>query len=227
MVSDPKSKCADCLYRGRHIYVVAGLRFERELMADFLSTHTGGKVFKAESLEAIPVSNQGVPYGQKMILVDTHDLNQENLIHLFSLESWILLSHNLIALFNILHENEIEKVALKNGVRGLLYSDDPIESMVDGVCAINSGEFWIPRRILAECLQENYIGKVLPESVVHSLSDREVELLRVLSVGASNVAIADRLCISTHTVKTHLHNIFRKINVNNRLEAVLWSKENI
>ncbi|MBE0577007.1 MAG: response regulator transcription factor [Desulfuromonadales bacterium] len=227
MSSGLLNKCAGCTYRGHHIYAVGALRFERELMIDCISTHTAAKWFQAENLEAVPISNQGIPYGLKMILVDTHTLDRADLVNLFSSKIWKSHAHNLMVLFNVLHEHGIEKVALKNGVRGFLYTDDSVEDLINGICAINSGEFWISRRILGECLQESYLRKDLQEPSDHALSKRELQLLRVLSSGASNDAIADRMCISSHTVKTHLHNIFHKINVDNRLQAVLWAKENL
>ena len=227
MNSDLPSKCTDCRYRGRHIYVVGSHRFERELVLDFIRTHTAAKWFEAERLEEVSDSNQGNPLGQKMILFDTNKMTRDNLIDMFDSKAWKSHAYNLMALFNVLHEYEIEKVALKNGVRGFLYSDDHLEDLVNGICAINSGELWISRRIITECLIDSYIGKEMPKPVDHSLSKREVELLQALSIGASNDTIADRMCISSHTVKTHLHNIFRKINVDNRLEAVLWAKENL
>lgn len=227
MDSQLTSKCTDCPYRGRHIYVVGPSRFGRDLMANFIGTHTAAKWYQVEYLEDVPVSNQGVPLGQKMILVDTHMLNKDALSQLFLSRSWKNHSHNLMALFNLLHEHEIEKEALKNGVRGFLYGTDSVKDLLSGICAINSGEFWISRRIMSQCLQESYIGKDFPVAASHSLSTREVEILRVLVAGTSNELIADQMCISPHTVKTHLHNIFKKIGATNRLQAVLWAKENL
>jgi len=227
MKSDPIRKCTDCAYQGRNIYVIGASRFERELIVDYISTHTAAKWFQAENLDTVPVSNQGVPLGKKMILVDTHGLTREDLTHLLSSQAWKVQAHNLMALFNVLHEHEIEKLALKCGVRGFLYSGDRAEDLVNGICAINAGEFWVSRQILSECLQDSYVGKELPVPAGHTLSEREIELLRVLATGASNESIAERLYISPHTVKTHLHNIFHKINVDNRLQAVLWAKENL
>ncbi|MEJ2471418.1 MAG: response regulator transcription factor [Desulfuromonadales bacterium] len=227
MNRNTSSKCAECIYRGRHIYVVGPQRFERELVIQCLRAHSAEKWFEADSLRAIPQSNQNVPHGQKMILIDTHTLDREGLLHLFSMHTWKVHSHNLMVLFNLQHVYAIEKIALQNGVRGFLYADDHLEDLCNGICTINSGDLWISRRILQECLQESYIGRSLPQPTDHSLSKREVELLQQLVHGVSNEVIADRLCISPHTVKTHLHNIFHKINVENRIQAVIWAQENL
>ena len=53
------------------------------------------------------------------------------------------------------------------------------------------------------------------------LTDREREILACAAIGQSNKEIADRLCVSIDTVKTHLHHIYRKLSVNGRVEAVL------
>ena len=58
-----------------------------------------------------------------------------------------------------------------------------------------------------------------------SLSAREVEVLRRCSRGLSNQEIADRLAITIGTTKGHLHSIFQKLNVNNRMAAVIKARK--
>jgi DNA-binding CsgD family transcriptional regulator len=56
------------------------------------------------------------------------------------------------------------------------------------------------------------------------LTAREQEIVRHLMTGASNTEIADSLFVSEHTVKSHLYNVFKKLNVKNRLQAVSWAR---
>ena len=61
----------------------------------------------------------------------------------------------------------------------------------------------------------------------HSLTTRETETLQMLTAGYSNARIADELCISLHTVKTHLYNAYKKIKARGRLQAALWTITNL
>ncbi|TOD28101.1 helix-turn-helix transcriptional regulator, partial [Vibrio parahaemolyticus] len=56
---------------------------------------------------------------------------------------------------------------------------------------------------------------------------REIQVLKMLKEGGSNMEIADSLFISEHTIKSHLYNIFRKLEVKNRTQATSWAKRNL
>jgi LuxR family transcriptional regulator of csgAB operon len=59
------------------------------------------------------------------------------------------------------------------------------------------------------------------------LTKREQQIIKLLGDGASNTQIAEELFVSENTVKAHLHNTFKKIKVKNRVQALLWVKNNI
>jgi len=65
------------------------------------------------------------------------------------------------------------------------------------------------------------------ESKSSVLTPRQIEIIAMIAVGATNDEIADKLCISPHTVKTHLYRIFKKINVPNRIQAALWAAKHL
>jgi LuxR family transcriptional regulator of csgAB operon len=64
-------------------------------------------------------------------------------------------------------------------------------------------------------------------SVDANLTKREQEIIKLLGSGASNVEIAEKLFVSENTVKTHLHNVFKKIHAKNRLQALIWAREHM
>jgi len=87
-------------------------------------------------------------------------------------------------------------------------------------------------------LQPSIAGKVIAEfarlsphlsskaqALVEPLSERELDILRLLSQGASNKEIADRLVITVGTVKNHVTNILAKLGVRDRTQAALKAKE--
>jgi LuxR family maltose regulon positive regulatory protein len=63
------------------------------------------------------------------------------------------------------------------------------------------------------------------QNLVEPLSDRELDVLRLLAQGLSNAAIADRLVVSVGTVKSHVHHIYGKLGVQSRTQAILRAKE--
>ncbi len=115
---------------------------------------------------------------------------------------------------------------VRNGLRGVFFSADPLGHCLAGIRSIASGETWLPRQALVGT--GNDPGQQFRRAVERSgLTLREVEILGHLARGGTNEQIGAALFISAHTVKTHVYNIFRKLGVNNRLRATLWAAENL
>lgn len=137
------------------------------------------------------------------------------------------LSRCTLALFN-LHENAgVEKKALARRIRGFFYKDDHFEIFLKGIRYMLSGEIWISREILLKYVFDSLEEKQDAIAEKTSLTPREIEILTLVSMGSSNEEISNKICISTNTVKTHMYNIFKKINVQNRLQAALWAATNL
>ena len=67
-------------------------------------------------------------------------------------------------------------------------------------------------------------ASVEPKGSTANLSDREVEVLRFIGLGATNREIAEKLIISEHTVKSHLRSILNKLNIRNRQQAAVYAE---
>lgn len=113
-------------------------------------------------------------------------------------------------------------------VKGIFPSDCNESQLLKGVQNIQAGQNWLPRRLLELCLEKQR-GRI-PQSrstIPQTLTERERQILQHVGEASTNAQIAYDLCISEHTVKTHLYNIFRKIQVRNRTEASNWVRQHL
>jgi DNA-binding NarL/FixJ family response regulator len=113
---------------------------------------------------------------------------------------------------------------LKAGAAGYLLKDVPSTELVRAVRAVHTGEPvlhpTIARKVLARFAAEN---ETQPQSrdTHGQITARERDVLRLAACGMSNARIADRLFVSVRTVQVHLTNIFNKLGVGSRTEAVI------
>ena len=114
--------------------------------------------------------------------------------------------------------------AVKAGARGYLLKDVDAEALVDAVRRVNEGEVLLDAE-LAEQIIHDFRAKrdMLPLAHHADLTDREVQILRLLAQGATNQEIADELGISEKTVRNRLSEIFSKLHLNNRTQAALYA----
>jgi DNA-binding NarL/FixJ family response regulator len=106
---------------------------------------------------------------------------------------------------------------IEAGAYGYVLKDDPPESLLGAVRAVFAGKRWLSPGI-AEVLAKSALRGVREE-----LTERESEVLRLMATGCRNERIAESLRISEQTVKNHIRNIFGKLGVETRVEAVLYA----
>jgi DNA-binding CsgD family transcriptional regulator len=209
------------------IYVLGPRRFQNELIASFLERETGARCVPAQNIRQILFTDNKKVGTRRQVLWDCLGENLETLV--LEIESYgkRLLARDLVTFFNVKAGTGIEEKAVMLGVRGFFYEHDSMEIFLKGIRAVFDGELWFPRKIMTKCILKNKIREPSPEENRVALTKRENEVLTMVAVGASNEDIADRLCISPHTVKTHVYNIFKKIDVPNRLQAAFWAAKNL
>ena len=114
--------------------------------------------------------------------------------------------------------------AMRLGARGIVLKQSASDVLVKSIRKVHEGEIWLDNRITAEVI---HAFKKLAESGQRRekslLSDREMEIVQLVAQGFRNREIGERLFISEQTVKNHIHNIFDKIGVSDRLELALYA----
>jgi DNA-binding NarL/FixJ family response regulator len=109
--------------------------------------------------------------------------------------------------------------AIEAGAKGFLLKDASREELFKAVRAVNRGESLVQPGVAARLL-DRFAEMSRPTPAEPLLSARELEVVQLMSTGATNKEIAASLSISESTVKTHVANIFQKLDVNDRTGAV-------
>jgi DNA-binding NarL/FixJ family response regulator len=114
--------------------------------------------------------------------------------------------------------------AVKSGASGYVLKNASPSVVIDSVKRVSTGEPVIPGNLAVQIITE--FSKPAPRTVrqqVNELTEREVEVLRYLSTGASNRDIAKALYISENTVRNHVRNILEKLHLGNRVQAAAYA----
>lgn len=132
-----------------------------------------------------------------------------------------------IALINADEGVSFEQLVAWPAIKGIFFRETSEENFVKGILAIFKGECWLPRKMLFAHWEQTSAHKRPFPAEMTLLTRREIATLMLLVGGHSNNHIAHTLNVSPHTVKTHIYNLFRKLHVGNRVQAVHWALQNI
>jgi len=116
--------------------------------------------------------------------------------------------------------------AILAGACGYLLKDSSIQDLMAGIRAAAMGESLISPIIAAKVLQRVRASSTQPEiesTIRAELSDREIEVLKLIANGKDNAMIAGELHISPKTVKNHISNILMKLQIDNRIQAAVYA----
>ena len=119
--------------------------------------------------------------------------------------------------------------ALRAGASGFLLKDAPPEDLVDAIRIVAAGEALLAPSVTRRLLDR--VASRLPpatENAIPALSeltDREMEVLKLVARGLSNAEIAEKLVVSETTVKTHVSRVLAKLEIRDRVQAVILAYE--
>ena len=146
------------------------------------------------------------------ILTDLKQANQDTRV--------LIVSSNL-------DEDDLQSM-IEAGARGYLSKRQSSKAdLLNAINVVHRGEFWIERKMTAKLLEEKFNNNSKTDDHGQNpkklLTAREREVIGYLAKGCSNKEIASALFISDKTVKCHINNIFKKLNVSRRIEALLFA----
>lgn len=119
---------------------------------------------------------------------------------------------------------------LESGATGYVLKDEALETLAHAVHAAARGESWLSPTVASKVIRRAVYGEQPPTLGVEqasqpesSLTRREMEILHLLAQGLDNAAIAAQLVITKRTVQNHISNIYGKLGVDSRTEAMLYA----
>ena len=112
--------------------------------------------------------------------------------------------------------------ALRAGASGFVLKDDPPEQLIAAVRTVAAGEALLSPSVTRRVIKQfTRVARPSPPKELDDLTDREREIFALIADGLSNAEIGERLYISDTTVKTHVTHIFQKLNLRDRVQAVV------
>jgi DNA-binding NarL/FixJ family response regulator len=116
--------------------------------------------------------------------------------------------------------------AVQLGVAGYLLKSLDANELFELLEAVANGEAALTRAMAARLLKSVAWHSANPNDAMDALTEREIDVLRLVAQGASNPQIAISLCITVNTVKVHLRNILDKLQLVNRTQAATYALQN-
>jgi two-component system, NarL family, nitrate/nitrite response regulator NarL len=126
------------------------------------------------------------------------------------------LSTRLVFFVAAVAERELVSAAAAGGAYGVIFKDAELETLVRSLRRVADGQRLLSPRGLDQTASREQVNIAKPVNMLVVLTDREREIMRLVSEGLSNKEIGRRLNIVGGTIKVHLHNIFQKLEISNR-----------
>ncbi|MDP2506015.1 MULTISPECIES: LuxR C-terminal-related transcriptional regulator [unclassified Oceanobacter] len=208
----------------RYILLFGRQNLQNAILLDYIQTHLGLHAQLVHKLAWPPAHFPAD--GQTLLMFDTDGVRPERLARILD-EIYEADAVSLIGLFNVPEHHALEEFICWPRVSALFYRHTSQSLLLEGIKAVFNGELWLPRKLVNDHLERTRQRPRALEPPPVSLTGREAEILHLVETGATNQDIADALEVSTHTIKTHLYNLFKKIGVKNRVQAINWAKEHL
>lgn len=160
------------------------------------------------------------------------DLDLNGVCSLNFLEELLEKSQARVLVLTASQDPEVHQRAIIMGASGVVLKNDNAEVILRAIQYVNAGELWFDRAATSRLLRSLNTAPKLPAEAVHhkkiaTLTPKERQVVTAIALvpGARNKAVADRLCMSEHTLRNHLTGIYAKLDLDNRLELCMYAIE--
>jgi LuxR family transcriptional regulator of csgAB operon len=167
----------------------------------------------------------GVESDNILVLLDAADVDEN------SMQQWHTTAAEnedvTLAAINLREEDHAAEILSYLHLKGVFYRRDSMALICKGIGTLLDDGLWMSRSLMTRLIELDRRRQLNAYRPVCGLTHRELEIIGLLGSGASNNEIADKLFVSEHTIKSHLYNIYRKIEVRNRIQAMNWARQNL
>ncbi len=159
----------------------------------------------------------------ELLLIDVN-LPDRNGLELINELKNSTLDIKIIILTGALDENQTID-ALRFGVKGVVLKDMPSHLLLQCLQKVAAGGLWMEKESIGAAFEKMLHREAGMRRLATILTPRETEVMRCVATGLSNNQIAEKLIVSEGTIKIHVHNIYRKIGINNRVDLTLYAQK--
>jgi two-component system nitrate/nitrite response regulator NarL len=198
--------CTRVVIADRHPVVLQGL-------TNLLGPHSGFKVVAccSDGTNCIEAIRNLVP-DLAILDISMYGLTGLDILAIANSES---LPSRIVFFVASIDENELVMAAAA-GAYGVILKDVAPEILVQSLQQVAAGHRLLPRLASEQAIPREQEHVAIRENVLAVLTDRERQIMRLVSEGLSNKEIGRRLNLADGTIKVHLHNIYQKLEINNR-----------
>jgi DNA-binding NarL/FixJ family response regulator len=132
-------------------------------------------------------------------------------------------TRSIILTADISEDQAIE--AMRLGVKGVFLKTLPSHLLVQCIRKVHDGGQWLEKQSIGIAIEKMLLREAGARRLANILTPREIEILRLAAAGKSNQQIAEQLLLKQGTVKIHLHNMFKKLGMANRVSLTLYGQK--
>ena len=167
------------------------------------------------------VEKKLLPAHRCLVIIDTQSFSEEELIQKVN-DLFMQQPELPVLLMNQADATDLLKLMDVPNVKALFEMHQPQEQLIAAIQNLDNGQLWLPRRYLHHIAMKFRKAPVQKLTPPVELTQREKQVLALMSRGLPIEAMATELFLSPNTVKTHLYRTYKKINVHNRQQAMQW-----